>query len=250
MNTHKNKDLLTLWIRKEELPPRVLKVSLSWVRRLSALVSGTFLVGVIGFLVGLAFFWKSRQPTDHEATRRIEELSSELALLKSNRTSDNPLKTPDGKPASGNVDTSPSTANPLLFPPTAALQGSLPSTEELGFRVEPLKMVWKGTELSVESRFEYLRSDGGSQKGHFLLVAQSAQGMKVYPETAFTPQAQAILQPKQGEYFSFGRYRQINAGFGTYGKKSDVKSVTLYVFDVTDRLLFKFTQKSEESSAP
>lgn len=184
-----------------------------------------------GLSVGLFFLWaKSKtQTSDPETAQKLKQAEQQTTTLEAeNQELRNTLK--KAAPTAGNPEFS-------LLPLETFVAGITPR-DQLPFKVIPPNVAIKNSELVFSTALEYTKNDGGSQQGHFLILA-AGNSLTTYPAKNFgLKEGKPVLDPESGEYFSVGRYREINAKFTGVTNKAQVQTFAIYIFNKVSKLIY------------
>lgn len=184
-----------------------------------------------GLSVGLFFLWaqSKTQTMDPETSQKLKQAEQQAATLETeNLELRNSLK--KGAPVNALPEFS-------LLPLEAYVAG-VPSRDQLPFKVIAPNVAIKNSELVFSTALEYTKNDGGSQQGHFLILAVG-NSLTTYPaKNIGLKEGKPLLDPESGEYFSVGRYREINAKFTGVSTKAQVQTFAIYIFNKVSKLIY------------
>lgn len=100
------------------------------------------------------------------------------------------------------------------------------------------KLEWNGQSLDVKFQIQYIATDGLNQNGRIVLVARGNGIILTYPKTVITkPGVDSPLTINQGETFSVGRFRQVQASLGPITQRDSIYSLEVFIFDREGNLL-------------
>ena len=109
----------------------------------------------------------------------------------------------------------------------------------LSFKIDQLHAHWrKEGGLEVNFNLLYQHTDGGSQRGRVIVMARGPALIQGYPAgTVASSNGKAEIRPREGEYFSVGRYREVLAEFPEIKAKSATTTIEIIIYDTNLKLL-------------
>lgn len=111
--------------------------------------------------------------------------------------------------------------------------------DQVPIQLTPIKISYQGKILNVKTAIQYNRNDGQSQSGHFIVVGRTPDAVFVYPSGVIQDVTQnALLNPARGEYFSVGRYREIDADLGPLEARGTVQYVEVFLFNNANQPIY------------
>lgn len=130
-------------------------------------------------------------------------------------------------------------------PATAAsflLFRDLPSRVQLressAIGIEGLQFDFRGSSLFVRFNLRYNLTDGGRQQGHFVILARGPETIMTYPDGVLNLSSDRVLfSPDRGEYYSVGKFREVEATFPAPRKRATFKELQVLIFDEDDQLI-------------
>jgi hypothetical protein len=206
-------DQLTVKIAREDLPPRILRISASTIDRLSRWMWTAILITVVSLTLAVALGWRlwriSQAPV---AQAPAVSLPQPTAAVPMDTSDPRPL------PATTPITAVPSTETTIPTSETAAPRSSagfelassqklkalkLPDASLLRFRLDPVTVQRAGRKVKVRSSLTYTATDSGKQEGRIWILVFGPNHLAAYPEGS--------LEGMRGETFSVSRYRAIEA---------------------------------------
>ena len=266
-----NPESITVLVFKDNYAARAFDLPIAWVSRFGLLIG--VLVGVTFLTASAAFrfYWLARK-TDPARVLDLEQEISDLREAQRKAPTSVPAQTPLAQTAPTQAQTTvaqatQAVAQPLpvaaasaapvvaaaaipvaapvvgLFGGDLVLSPSTPATE-LPFKVDRLQGRWKNGKLEVSFALLYTKADGGAQKGRIVILARGEKSIAGYPDGTVlnTPvkegaAAQVDLKPREGEYFSVGRYREVQAEFPKSVSSAEAQTAEILIYDNALKLL-------------
>lgn len=249
----KTDESVHLVVFKDHLPSKTLEISMSWISRLgwTVFLMSAVTVGALG-LAG-RFYWLNLR----SSPARVMELEKELADLRGiqipettapeSQASSTPAEGPSLESAGNPQETkntplaAPSAINPSwvnsFFPPDVRLT---PNATAKSIDAKDLRLKWQNKSLKVTFNIQYILDDGGNQQGRIIILARGPSGIRTYPDGILSETAseRALIEPDEGERFSVSRFRGVLAEFGPFENRSDLQSISVFLFDAKRNLLY------------
>lgn len=240
----KPQERLHLIVFKDDLPSKTLDIPMSWISKLGLSVSLLVAAALISIGIATRLYWVGLR----SSPGRVLELEKELSELRGAQekpiegleNTAPPSEAPTAETAQTSASQAPITLNQnwvnALFTPETRLTPiglkSIDATE--------LKLRWQGKSLKVTFNIQYVKDDGGNQQGRILILARGPSGIRTYPEGILSenPNERGMIDADEGERFSVSRFRGVLAEFGPFENKSDLQSVSIFLFDTRKNLLF------------
>ena len=265
-----NPESITVLVFKDNYAARTFDLPIAWVSRFGLLIG--VLVGVTFLTASAAFrfYWLARK-TDPARVLDLEQEISDLREAQRKLPIAAPVQTPLAQaaaPAQAQTTLAQATqavaqplpvavasaspivaaAVPAAAPTVGLLGGDLvlsPSTPatELPFKVDRVQGRWKNGKLEVSFALLYTKADGGAQKGRIVVLARGEKAIAGYPDGSVLhtvkegAPAQVDLKPREGEYFSVGRYREVQAEFPKTVSSADAQTAEILIYDNSLKLL-------------
>jgi len=275
---------ITVLVFKDNFAARSFQLPIAWVSRFGLIVGALSGVTLLTAGAALRFYWLARK-ADPVRVMDLEQEVADLreALARKALVASTPSVLPSTLPslapsavpslASTQTPAAPSTplvqqtpAAPVVAPAAPAapatpaagtvLGGELTSAapvpaQELTFKADPIRAKWKkGGGLEVTFNLIYTRNDGASQRGRVLVLARGPSVNSGYPAgTLVEASGKWELRPREGEYFSVGRFREVVADFPELSTKSGVTTVEVLIFDTSLKLLVHQVKRLSEVSS-
>ncbi|MGK5084991.1 hypothetical protein WDW37_17010 [Bdellovibrionota bacterium FG-1] len=253
-------DEVTILVFKENQAARTFQLSLNWIQRFGTLVG--LLIGVT--LLSAFFAIKYYRVARHTDPTHVNNIEQELSQLRTtNKTLEAKISqaavavtAPIATPAAPPVASAPPvivSAPPAQAPAVIAPGGSIPlfsalprqarnlseGAAKLPFTVSPAKLTWTGKSLRVAFNLQYTATDEGSQQGRIIVLARGPETVLAYPNGVFSRAgAESLIGPKQGEYFSVSRFREVKAEFGQLKNASQILDVEILIVSLEGELIF------------
>lgn len=279
-------DNLTVLVFKENLASRAFKVPLSWITKLGFVLGICALLTVFMALLTAKYYRSSRlgspvrvqelenslaeaRATNDSLETKVKELTASrittappVAITPAPETSQAVASAPLPIPTvTVTMTATPTTAapagtqnfsKPLLFSALPASSNSLPpAASTLSFKLDAPRAFWQGNTLIVRSNLRYTREDNGSQQGRIVILARGAETILAYPDGVLNPMgAESLLEPKEGEYFSVSRFREVKAEFGPFKNRNSVKEAQVLIFNTTGQVLLEEKLIPQKPAAP
>ena len=121
-------------------------------------------------------------------------------------------------------------AHVIFLPPPAA---------DIPISVSNLSTVWRSKILNVGFDIQYSKTDGGNQQGRILILARGKNVLASYPVgTLADAGSPMLIAPKNGEYFSVSRFRQVKAELGPFQSTEQIQFVEVFLFNTSDQPIY------------
>jgi hypothetical protein len=288
--SHGNEDSLTVLVFKDDLSSRTFKIPLSWFRRFGLLSGLLICIAISTSLFAYRYYRLSSKGDParvHELEKELEQSKASYQSLTAsapkppaeNATAHAtiplvlapPTQTacpvcPTSAPVAAAVcppaPACPACANNTTSAPSAggavALFSALPGNVKTITSAEPpvaitqVKITWQRNDLSVHFGLEYVKKDNGNQQGRIFLLARGSDVLAAYPSGALNlMNANTLISPEKGEYFSVSHFREVNAKFGPFKNHEAVKEVEAIILDNSGDILVhqKLSLSGETASA-
>jgi len=217
---------LTVVVFRDRLSARSFQVSLNWLTRLGWSAFVFVLVLSLVTLVALRFYVRSRS------------LDAEIYQLRQNSIAESTRETPRSIPPVATTSGSAGVAvqdGSLLF---RDLSPQIHFRESSRIQVDEVSLRYQGAFLNLRFNLRYTLNDGGRQQGHFLILARGPETLMSYPDgTLNLASDRYLIAPDRGEYFSVGKFREVEASLPAPRKKSTFKEVQVLIFDEENQLI-------------
>lgn len=100
------------------------------------------------------------------------------------------------------------------------------------------RVEWNGQNLDVKFQIQYIGNDGLSQNGRIVVFARGNGVLLSYPKNVIPkPGVDSPLTITQGETFSVGRFREVQASVGPIAQRNQLYSLEVFIFDREGTLL-------------
>ncbi|MFZ9594594.1 MAG: hypothetical protein ACO3A2_00765 [Bdellovibrionia bacterium] len=243
-------DQITLLVFKDHFVSRTFEISITWLHRLTLLISLLVLFAFVSAGLAIKYFilYSSSRPSDTQILQSpappllgsssnlpVQDINSTPAptLQSKNSTETGGISPQEmGTPSVTSVDAfSSSSQSETSLHPVALTPGDFSDAPELAISIQDPKLKWKNRTLQIRSAFQYIKTDQGNQTGRFLLLARGPGLLFSYPTGGFNePGSASLLKPQSGEYFSVSRYRELKADFGPFDSLDALEYLELYIF--------------------
>lgn len=256
------RESITVLVFKDNFAARAFQLPLNWVSRFGLLIGLLVGVTLLTSAAAVRFYWLARKADPV----RVLDLEQEIADLREAQRS-KPMAAAPVTPAPTETTaaqtvaldpTAAATATatpapiPALFGGDLVLSPSVSPTD-LPFKLDKPLARWKNGKLEVTFNFLYSKGDGGSQKGRIVILARGEKSIQGYPDGVLqlkeTQPVQIDLKPREGEYFSVGRYREVSATFSKIEDPKDIRNAEVLIYDNSLKLLVQ-TRLTPAGDAP
>lgn len=215
---------LTLVLIRANGAPRTFNLPVPRLKRNIFLVAGVFVLLLICSLVFSSLyvydnFIAERPPlltdADAEKLQSIDGLQVEIGNLQKKLLSRN---------SSGGGDF-----------PLQLLGGLSVPVKNSPVDIEEPKVIQRENSKAVKIQFNIINKFPDQQRvrGYIIVLAKTPNGVKIYPEGAFSPSENILLTYNSGETFGISRFRSSEANFKSI--EADLKDVGFHI------LLFSYT---------
>jgi hypothetical protein len=125
------------------------------------------------------------------------------------------------------------------------------SASKLPITVSPARTSWSssGRTFKVDFEIQYVGTDHGSQQGRIIVLARGPNALFAYPQGVLSRAGtESLISPKQGEYFSVSRFREVKAEFTDVKGSGAIQDVEILIMSLEGQLLFY--QKLQAAAHP
>lgn len=235
---------VTILVFKDNFVSRTFQVPLAWISQVGMGLAAVGILSAIFLAFGIKYY-RIAIKTDPSRVQALEEelgdLRASYELLQNKALSPSQVIANPNAPesAAGDSVVTPQLTRPSLFGALPSTQSTtLPPISSLPFRLEQIRTSWRGKSLEVNFNLIYHREDGGSQQGRILILARGPETLLAYPEGSLNRAGHdVLLKPKNGEYFSVSRFRQVRAEFSQFLRKEALQDVEILIFNANGELL-------------
>lgn len=162
--------------------------------------------------------------------------SQTLPQAFSQKDSSHHVSNPVANQLSSTAGTQASAGGPVLLFRDLPARVQLRESSVIG--IEGLQFDYRGSYLSVRFNLRYNLTDGGRQQGHFVILARGPETLMTYPDNILNlSSSQVLFSPDRGEYYSVGKFREVEATFPLTRKKATFKELQVLIFDEDDQLI-------------
>ncbi len=222
---------LTLVLMRANGAPRTFNLPVPRLKRNITLVAGIFALLLICSLVFSSLYiydnYITDKPpiltnTDAEKLQSINLLMTEISKLQTN--------------LSNKKDLTKFPANASDFKYPLQLLGPLSvRADSSPINIEEPKVIRNEDSKNVRLQFNIINKLPNQKKvrGYIIVLAKTPNGIKIYPEGAFSPNDNILLTYNNGETFGISRFRSSEASFKNI--KSDLKNIGFQI------LLFSYS---------
>lgn len=222
--TETQQDHLTVIVFKDRLSARSFQVSLDWISKMGWGVALLMTLWLLSTLLAVKYYVKS---TTLPSTGSQKELSHRPI---------SPVTMPSQNTEAVNAQPAPGASGLFLLFRDLPARVQLRESSSIG--IENLQFDYRGNYLTVRFNLRYNLTDGGRQQGHFIILARGAETLMTYPDGVLNLSTDRVLfSPDRGEYYSVGKFREVEATFPAPRKKATFKELQVLVFDEEDQLI-------------
>ena len=236
---------LTVLVFKDQLASRSFELTPRWLTWFGVMNLTLGLIAVGGVTWGVKNWMRLRTaaPSYPELEQRIEQLQGEVLSAKSKAAT-----TVAEAPAAPTAQTALTPERPiqtgwarLSSKLLAPVQGGEPTIKIENVRIKPQR-----AGVRVQFELTYVRKDGGTQQGRFLILGRSADALATYPKSLLqSSTASDFIQIDRAESFSVGRLRPVDARIEGI---STAQEIEILIIDRDGRVLQYETRNITETT--